>query len=837
MKVIVSVQAKRASSRGLIHYIAHSKLDAARESAGREIFNGQANEITVEKANSLLNNETARRRPSNEELHHLVISLKSEDFERLGADEKERVLSVKEITRHTMKRLENELGAQRLDWAAGVHLNTDNPHVHIAINKSYFDKNLEKKHLSKIYLQLLPHYEKNEEGEKIFVRGSLIESATEKLEEICREKETKRIAEKQKSQADLSQNQTSKKSPRSNEGRKSTEENTNVKSKMEVGKERDHLARAVLAKYYLEKSKENLDSLVNHGDKRRFRILDEISGKTRSISLFDLERRAEKCAARKLKTQNITDAVKKEELRKTLVEDEMQKNLGGIKRIKTILHNLVKKESGELKKREEDYKTVKPIAEKIRENYRQENKKLPAPNLITEELEMLQAEALEKKNFRTANYFERVRLELSVERGVPTRTKEELQHLKAKQTLSELRVLFQEKQLKTIGARKRHFPVEFDGKKRTLSSIDELIEKQTLDDQKLTGKISKVLSKIGLIERKNELKQLEEIKSQIIEKLNEKQEHFSQEITREKSRLKTLNSFYDKDKNHEKETVLAKFNAKELEQIESLAGSLKLPEIYRENWLQQKQFIEGSGNDHQATSDTKRKVIAGRALVRQVMSEIELARCKEELKIFKKHKDFTKFAVTNKKTGEEKFVSLSEVRFDSRGSLFDQTLEYFLENREKRETRRNLEKLVKEKQVELKSNLRDAKAISKTASEEARDFQTRSIFGSVKFLHEPLFTPKELMTIELRVNQTLVKSEAKNLQKILDAADHSKAKNLSAILSSSMPKAERFKQAETIFEASQNKENLTEKNEETSALKGSENRENKTKILIQDRGR
>ena len=440
MKVIVSVQAKGASSRGLVHYIAHSKLDAEREATGREIFNGQSDEITVEKANSLLNNETARRRPSNEKLHHLVVSLKSEDFERLGKDEKERVSSVKEITRHTIKRLEENLGAQRLDWAAGVHLNTDNPHVHIAINKSYFDKNLEKKHLSKIPLQLLPHYEKNEAGEKNLVRGSLIESATEKLEEICREKETKRDLEKQKTQTDLSQNQTSKKSLKSNEGRKSTEENTNIKSQMEVEKERDILARAILAKYYLEKTKENLDSLAGHGDKRRFRILDEISGKTRSISLFDLERRAEKRAARKIKTQNISDAVKKEELRKTLVEDEMQKNLDGIKRIKTILHNLVKKESGELEKREENHKSVKPIAEKIRQNYRQKNKKLPAPNLTAEELEMLQAKTLEKKDFRVANYFERVRIELSKERNSPTRNAEQIQKLKAKQTLSELRV-------------------------------------------------------------------------------------------------------------------------------------------------------------------------------------------------------------------------------------------------------------------------------------------------------------------------------------------------------------------------------------------------------------
>ena len=133
----------------------------------------------------------------------------------------------------------------------------------------------------------------------------------------------------------------------------------------------------------------------------------------------------------------------------------MQKNLDGIKRIKTILHNLVKKESGELEKREENHKSVKPIAEKIRQNYRHESKKLPAPNLTAEELEMLQAKALEKKDFRVANYFERVRIEISKERNSPTRNAEQIQKLKAKQTLSELRFVHFDKQLKALNNNKR----------------------------------------------------------------------------------------------------------------------------------------------------------------------------------------------------------------------------------------------------------------------------------------------------------------------------------------------------------------------------------------------
>ena len=106
MKVIVSVQPKSSSSRGLVHYIAHSKLDSSREPSGRDIFNEQSGEITVEKANSLLNEEITKKRPANEELLHLVISLKPEDFEKFSKNEEERVELLKEITRHTIKQLD-----------------------------------------------------------------------------------------------------------------------------------------------------------------------------------------------------------------------------------------------------------------------------------------------------------------------------------------------------------------------------------------------------------------------------------------------------------------------------------------------------------------------------------------------------------------------------------------------------------------------------------------------------------------------------------------------------------------------------------------------------------
>lgn len=788
MKVVVSVQAKQGSSRGLVHYVAHSKIDEQREPPTREIFGERADQMTVEKANAFLNDGAAKKRAAAEDLHHLVISLKSEDYERLGENEKERQASVKEITREAMKKLAEAVGAERLAWTAGIHRNTDNPHVHVALSKEFFDEAAEKKFLSKISTNCLPHYEKTEAGEKVFAPGILIEAAAEKLDWIIAEKSKARNQKKQNHERNGSErNKSAAEDWRINSptGAKIRQSETELNDKFT--NERDVLARAILAKYFLDTAKENLESLTEHGSFRRFLIYDEVSGQKRRLSLFDLERRAEKTARRELRKLKTTDAAKKDEIGKKLVVSEMKKNTDCIKRIKTILYNLITKENQNLRTGEKDHEKIKPQAEEIRRRYVRENKKLPAPNLTENEIEMLQTRSIEKKDIRAANYFERVRRELAGERGTSTRNNEAIERLKLAQRLSELKAKSLEKQLKDSQQRKRHLSIEIDGKKWSLGKADAIIAKSFQDENRIGGKISKILGKIGIVENKNVRAELEEIKTKIVEKLGEKIENISDELEREAAVGKMLNEFYKSDTNPEKENLRPKPDAAQLAEIESLAFELKLADVYRENFAEQKQFIKfadgNAKNSAESISESKEKIIAGRAVARALLCETEAAKAKEELANFQKNKRFQKFEVANGKTGESKFVSLKEVEFDSRGSILDQTLEFFTENFDKRRTRWQLEKLVKEKSVELKENLRAARAMEKVAATDAAGYIQKSFFGALKFSHPPVFTPKETVAIELRIRQTESKSEATTLQKILDAADHSKSKNLSAILS------------------------------------------------------
>lgn len=536
MRVVVSVQAKSGSTRGLVHYVAHSKIDQTREPKARELFNSYADSLSVEKANLFLKSGAPVKRPANDELHHLVISLKADDYDRLGADEKERQESLKKITRYAVSKLEEAIGTDKLNWAAGIHRNTDNPHVHIAVQKEFFDKNFEKQMLAKIPNDSLPHYEKNGD-EKTFAPGVLIEAATAKLDEIILEKA--RNQSKQNLSPQRNQNRATRENQKAERNKIKSAIEPGEKSNAGVERERDILARAILAKFYLEKSQENLESLETNGHLRRFKITDAVTGKKRQMSLFDLERRAEKNVARELKKSNVSDAAKKNEITKKLVAGELEKNADSIKRIRTILHNLIVKENQTLASRESDYKKVKPAAEQIRRNCRRENRKLPIPNLTAAEVEMLQDRSVEKRDVRLANYFENVRRTLARERGTPPRSDEEIRRLKALRIVSQLKVQSQEKQLKDSVARKRFTTTQIGGEKWSLGKADALIEKRRVEEQKLAGKIGKVLSKIGLFEENQTRAKLEEIKKQIAEKLTEKSEQSATHLESEKNILKT----------------------------------------------------------------------------------------------------------------------------------------------------------------------------------------------------------------------------------------------------------------------------------------------------------
>jgi hypothetical protein len=86
------------------------------------------------------------------------------------------------------------------------------------------------------------------------------------------------------------------------------------------------------------------------------------------------------------------------------------------------------------------------------------------------------------------------------------------------------------------------------------------------------------------------------------------------------------------------------------------------------------------------------------------------------------------------------------------------------------------------------------------------------------------------MTIELRIKDTLQKSEAVNLQKILNVADYDKSKNLPEILSNFSARKEHLENAERNSSRPQSEDISFAKNEIKSEANGNQIREDKIEI-------
>ena len=142
----------------ITRYIAERDKDPLREGPGpRPLFSEDREGLTYRAADRVL---APDGQPQKGDLLHFSVSLEEGDFEKLGADEKERQARLREVIREGMKGMTDELNVERLTWVAGIHRNTDNPHAHIVVHKQVIERGTGKeKRIHRIPKQLLPHRE------------------------------------------------------------------------------------------------------------------------------------------------------------------------------------------------------------------------------------------------------------------------------------------------------------------------------------------------------------------------------------------------------------------------------------------------------------------------------------------------------------------------------------------------------------------------------------------------------------------------------------------------------------------------------------------------------
>jgi hypothetical protein len=758
MRVIASVQAKRGSSRGLIHYIAHSKIDTEREpEKGRELFNGFADDLSVKSANNSIKADIVRGRPSNDELHHLVLSFRPDDYRALGRTEKQRRAALKETARAAMKRLETALNADRVSWAAAVHLNTENPHVHIAIQKEFLARDLETRLMTKIPREALPHF-KRRDDEKVLTPGILIEAATEKMEQlIAGDRERTRWREENRTR---------------NESISLLHGKTEVETGSGVGKatreERDTLRRGILAEYELHRTESKIEILADHGHRMRFRISDPVSGQKRRLSLRDLEQRGtgsdpdpDPSAERQIRTI----------LLKMLAKEEAAKE-----HIQKIAADTIREASG------------------IKKLYKKNGWKLPTPSLTKDELDNLQEHCFEDSNIRRFSYLESIRTELEKKHEIGPRSKEDLGCLAAQMTISEMRKRLFEKNYADLNDRQYYRLVDVGNKRLSLAQIDReekastnavfvLAEKLKDTALRLTGK-----RRDSVVETGND-----RLRNDIVSNLNEQRSGIRKDQKTEENKVKVLGTILTTSS--EKISVESVYSTEQLTEIDALSFRLKLNQYYDKSWNEQRALIESAGSDSPACrklmkanpsadlEEHKLRTVAGRALAREIVAKVELANAEEDLKTFTESKRFQKFAIADKKSGNVAFLSLHDVDLPRRGSLLDRAMEELFEGREHRTLRRTITALVKGREQRLREEVSAAKDIADSAARSASEYKQPSFFGlRSEPIYSPVFTSSEITVIEVRASNTKDPKEAARLRAVLESTAEQPARSLKEIL-------------------------------------------------------
>lgn len=739
MRIIVSVQSKRGSSRGLIHYLAHSKIDPDKEpEKGRELFNAFTDQLDVRNANNFLKSNCGKGRPTNDELHHLVLSFRPEDFHDLGSTEEVRKRRLKAVTRFAISQLEKGLNSERLAWAGAVHLNTANPHVHIAIQKKYLTKDLRARSLNKIPREALPHFEVTH-GEKQIVDGILIESAKTKLEEL--------IAERGAPQKHVKNQNSSR-----------TNERTIVENNGRNSDERETLRLGILAEYQLKFKEERIAFLVEHRKTLRFPVSDPKTGVKHKVSIKELE-----SASAGLSDLNNT------------AED---------RQIRAITHSILAKEESEFFKLKEDTAEVRKEAAQIRKNHKKKGTKLPPPAFSKKELDDLQNQCLVNSKVREYRFLEQIRLDLETRNEIQARDKEDLERLAAQKILSEMRLQHRERKLMDFRDNAYYRKISVGKERVSLAMIDRESKARDRTNESVIQSISASIQSLTNKESRRYTKSDQSLLTEAVTtSLNEQSMDLQKDLQTGRKVVGVLNDVLTG--NTTEKDLESRFSAEEVLEIDVLARKLKQSNQYSANWNLQKKSIgefEGPQLNSGATSKETiwshdKDLVAGRTIAREILCNIELNKAKEDLEYYRKTKRSHRFLIEDKTSGSSSYLSLNDVDLPRKGSILDRGLNLLLESKDHRLLRHEIEGRVKHREADLRADLVAAKKLVLGTGREAATFTQNSWWqSSGEPDYQPIFTVKEVAEIEMRI---AARPDTKEASRLKLALEHSVSHNSS----------------------------------------------------------
>jgi DNA-binding Lrp family transcriptional regulator len=743
---VISTGGGAGASR-VTRYIAERDKDPEREGPGpRPLFSEDREGMSYRTADGVLDPEG---HPQKDDLLHLTVSFEEADFEKLGADEKERQARLRELVRDGIKGMAEELNVERLTWVAGIHRNTDNPHAHIVVHKQAIERATGKeKRIGRIPRQLLPHKEM-QEGREVLVPGPLGDrflSALEKQQALYLSPEHPRakarsvmdlFLERERTRAAASGHDVNHR-PAVDSGKQpsdgsSSQEVINSLEKFMITRswtedrerEGDYSDMQILLGRRLELSMRLTfaetwhERAVEHGDTFRFDVIDQSTSAERKISDLDVHRRAS------ARAYYLVDRTDREAAYKTDLchHQRTLQDLSDARKVK--IAKLEAKVQGLGEALEKLDARLAPM--------RETNTAEVAPIISRITLAKLQDEAVKLNLPAAFHELENGRLALAREHNAPARTDEEARALMAQFNVARADYLAREKRFDNFEASVHLVNYEVGDERWSLAGLDKEIKKRREDTKIIPERAARLdlraLARINYLPRwreaaAREVERLTEVREEVLRQIELRREELSaaRDLARELSA--GLESAYTIEERSREQNGRSmpnpKYNEDHVKTLEASAEILRDTKLLSEvhEW-------EKTASKHDPNINWQ-----GRALAREIMADVGAKETAQRLDQFLESKKVVSLHLGNHRTG-----TLREVE----ARTLTDYLARAIQTTTQRDYRNALNLAAKEHHGRLEAEFEKASEYHDAARELASAATSRY----------PKFTDKEKMNLEI----------------------------------------------------------------------------------------
>src|SRR5215208_635991 len=753
-------------------YIAEREKDLAREGPGaRPLFSEDRENLTYRKADWIL--DPYEGLPEKRDLIHFSVTVTEGDFDKLGDDEKQKQARLREVVREGMEGMASELNVEHLVWVAGIHHHSEHPHAHVVIQKNVIELGTERPgRIGRLPKHLLP-YKDTRDGKDVIVNGPIGErfvKALQNQQAIHQTKEKQPAltpAEKWELLARKYQQE-----PIRLRGTEATDgsrpDSLNLRqvglswnpAAVHIADDRTNDFRLALGKrltleFRLTFAEAWHDRAVRHGTTYRFEVVDQSIEEERKISELDVRRRASARAARMSDGDH------------TRRNEELDRDLG---RHSDTLKQLAQARETKIAALEKDINSLRGNLGKVERNIQNrhhipEGKQL-TPLISRETMSELQEQAVKLNLSDRVAELERLRIELAREHQAPIRTDTEAASLAAQLNVNHADFMAKDMRLQNFEASVHVTKYEVGEERWSLAELDKQIARRQ-DDTKLIPRRAARLDLRSLArlnysgaareEAAADVQHLLFVRDEVIQKIDERRSPLVAERELARDMVDVLQNAYTSEQRQRTQNGLSMPEAKyERHQIQSLEASAEV--------LQDVKLLRDVHEWERTASKNEEINWEGRAVAREITSEIAVEVRLERLEHFRESKK-----VTSLHLGEHRTGTLREVEART---LTEYVARALTESKEQRQYRHDVKTTARAHETRLVGDLERAEHYHQAVRELASEAKDRN----------PQFTDKEKINLEIYAERQNDESKREKYLELARGSEQSQDRELAVSL-------------------------------------------------------